>query len=109
MSEHVPVIIIVIIIACVKFQCIVEDVTGFKVEVNQKDCEENVSGNVELDKSNIAAPSLWNHEIVESVSTSQHEELDEEGYVEDLFLLWSTEEDKVISVDKSQYGNAQPE
>lgn len=109
MSEHVPVIIIVIKIASIKFQCIVKDITGFKVEVDQKDCEENVSSDVELDKSDIAAPSLRNHEIVKEVGGSQHEEFDEEGYVEYLLLLWSTEEDKVISVDKSQNGNAQPE
>lgn len=77
MSEHVPVIIIVIKITSIKFQCIVKDITGFKVEVDQKDCEENVSGDVELDKSDIAAPSLRNHEIVKEVGTSQHEEFDE--------------------------------
>ena len=74
-----------------------------------EDSEENVTSQVELDKSCIAAPSLWDHEIVEHVSTAQHKEFNEEWHVEDLFLLWSTEKDKVICVDKSQYGQAQPE
>lgn len=107
--EHVPVIFVLNVISRVKFEGIIENVRGFKVEINEEDSEENVTSQVELDKSCIAAPSLWDHEIVEHVSTAQHKEFNEEWHVEDLFLLWSTEKDKVICVDKSQYGQAQPE
>lgn len=99
MRKSVPVIIFLIVISCVKFQSVIEDVRGFKVKINQEESEENVTSQVELDKSCFAAPSLWDHEIVEGVSSAQHHEFKEEGYVEDFFLLWSTEKDKVICVD----------
>ena len=109
MREHVPVIFVLNVISRVKFEGIIENVQGFKVEIDQEDGEENVTCQVELGKSWFATPFFWDHEIVEEVSSGQHKEFNEEWYVEDLFLLWSTEKDKVICVDKSQYGQAQPE